>query len=83
MDDQMDAHQTRDKLIEDLSQLCNLDRDAIIDNALMLLGFAVTEIIGGRIIASVNESQKIYKEVKIPAFNNVDPSAESIPTYRH
>lgn len=41
------------------------------NNAVTLLAWAIREVKAGRIIASVDESQNRYKEILLPALENV------------
>lgn len=60
--------ETHDALIDDLKELCDLKTAKdVIENALMLLGWAAAEAVKGRSIASVDEEHKVYQEVQTPA----------------
>ena len=41
------------------------------NNAVTLLAWAIREVKAGRIIASIDESQNRYKEILLPALENV------------
>ncbi|MBY6243506.1 hypothetical protein [Methylosinus sp. Sm6] len=59
---------TQNALIDDLKTLCDLQTTKdVIENALMLLGWAAAEATKGRSIASVDEERKVYQEVQTPA----------------
>jgi hypothetical protein len=55
-------------LIDDLKELCDLQTGKdVVENALMLLGWAAAESAKGLSIASVDEGRKVYREVQTPA----------------
>ena len=59
---------THNSLIDDLKELCDLQtRKDVVENALMLLGWAATESAKNLSIASVDEGSKVYREVQTPA----------------
>jgi len=65
---QLDLSETSDALIEKLMPLCDLKtKKDVVENALMLLGWAATEASQGRSISAVDETRKVYKEISTPA----------------
>jgi hypothetical protein len=65
---QLDLSQTSDALIEKLMPLCDLKtKKDVIENALMLLGWAAAESRNGLSIAAIDLDRKIYKEINTPA----------------
>jgi hypothetical protein len=65
---QLDLSETQDELITELIAVCDLrTKKDVVENALMLLGWAATEAQSGRVIAAIDEENKIYKEIQTPA----------------
>lgn len=65
---QLDLSETQDKLISELLVMCDLrTKKDVVENALMLLGWAAIETQRGLTIAAVDEVNKIYKEIQTPA----------------
>ena len=65
---QLDLSDTSDALIERLIPMCDLrTKKDVIENALMLLGWAAAESSNGRTIAAVDEREKVFKEINTPA----------------
>jgi hypothetical protein len=59
---------TQDALIEDVKELCGLKtKTDVIENALMLLGWAAAEAAKGLSIAAVDEARKVYRGIQTPA----------------
>lgn len=74
---QLDLSETSDDLIEKLMPLCDLKtKKDVVENALMLLGWAATEASKGRSIAAVDEERSVYREISSPALEG----AKSHPT---
>jgi len=65
---QLDLSKTHDELITTLMEMCDLHtKKDVIENALMLLGWAAKETQRGFMIAAVDEESKTYKEIQTPA----------------
>jgi Arc/MetJ family transcription regulator len=65
---QLDLSDTDDELISRLIDICDLStKKDVVQNALMMLGWAATEVQHGRGIAAVDEANKVYKELQTPA----------------
>jgi hypothetical protein len=65
---QLDLSETQDELITELMAACDLrTKKDVIENALMLLGWAAVEAGRGLLITAVDEQHKVYKEVQTPA----------------
>ncbi|MEA2878525.1 MAG: hypothetical protein QOF14_3721 [Hyphomicrobiales bacterium] len=65
---QLDLTETHDALLTTLMKMCDLrTKKDVIENALMLLGWAATEASNGLMIAAVDETGKTYKEIQTPA----------------
>jgi hypothetical protein len=65
---QLDLSETHDEIITELMQMCDLrTKKDVIENALMLLGWAAKEASNGLTIAAVDEGNGIYREVETPA----------------
>ena len=59
-------------LIDRLQETCNLKTSKdVIENALILFGWAVNEATNGLAIAAIDEEQKVYRELQIPALRNI------------
>jgi predicted DNA-binding protein len=79
--------------LEELAKQVGVTKKEIINNALTLLDWAIEEVKAGRIIASVDEEEKRYKELLFPllgAFSIVaranreqDMSGSSTPASTH
>jgi hypothetical protein len=66
-----EARERRERLIADLSTLCKLDRDEIIDSALSLLGLAAVEVQKGKTVGIIDDANKTYSDVWVPALQNL------------
>ena len=65
---QLDLSDTQDELITELMAVCDLrTKKDVIENALMLLGWAATEVQRGLLIAAIDDTNKVYKEIETPA----------------
>jgi len=65
---QLELSDTYEALLERLQTISDLKtKKDVIENGLMLLGWATTEVSRGATIAAVDESNKVYKEVHTPA----------------
>lgn len=65
---QLDLSDTSEALIDKLLVLADLKtKKDVVENALLLLGWAATEVSRGATIAAVDEQSRIYKEVHTPA----------------
>ena len=68
---------SHDALVEKLGEICDLrTKKDIVENALMLLGWAASEAAKGLSIAAVDEKRKLYREVTTPALQNARIKAE-------
>jgi hypothetical protein len=63
-------------LLDRLMSLCDLNKKEVVENALMLLGWATSEAAKGLSIASVDEKRKVYKEIQTPALQSARLRAE-------
>jgi len=74
---QLDLSESHDLLIQRLMDLCDLStKKDVIENALLLLGWAANETRRGLSIAAVDEDRKLYKEVHMPALEGARLSIE-------
>ena len=65
---QLDLSETSDDVIVTLMKICDLrTKKDVVENALMLLGWAASEVQRGSAIAAVDEKNKVFKEIQIPA----------------
>ena len=65
---QLDLSDTLDELLNDLMKEADLrTKKDVVENAVMLLGWAVREVQRGRTIAAVDEERKVYREIETPA----------------
>jgi len=79
--EQFELSLTQSNLLELLMVECDLPtKKAVVENALALLGWAVREIKGGRTIAAVQEKDKLYREITMPALDAVRRKAHSETT---
>jgi Putative peptidoglycan binding domain len=68
---------SNDDLVEKLGEICDLKtKKDIVENALMLLGWAASEAAKGLSIAAVDEKRSVYREVQTPALQNARLTAE-------
>jgi len=74
---QLDLSQTHNELVTKLMDLCDLrTKKDVVENALMLLGWAAKEAQRGSMIAAVDESSQVYREVEIPALLGARATAQ-------
>lgn len=65
--------QTED--MERLVKECGVDTEKdLLNNALSFFVWAIKEIKKGRIIASIDEEEKKYRECQMPVFSNIQKS---------
>jgi hypothetical protein len=65
---QLDLSDTTDEVINTLMEVCDLrTKKDVIENALMLLGWAANEAQHGYSIAAIDEKNQVFKEVQTPA----------------
>lgn len=65
---QLDLSDTHDALIERIRETCDLrTKKDVVENALLLLGWAATEAAKGLSIAAIDEERKVCKQVHTPA----------------
>jgi hypothetical protein len=70
--EQFELSETHSRLLTKLMEECELPtKKATLENALTILGWAVKEIKNGRTIASVDEQEKRYRELTMPALEAV------------
>lgn len=76
---QLDLSESHDLLIDRLRELCDLStKKDVIENALLLLGWAAGEASKGLSIAAIDEDRKVYKEVNTPALEGAKSSPERL-----
>lgn len=64
----LDLSETHNDLVVKLMAMCNLKtKTDVVENGLMLLGWAAKAAREGFIIAAVNEDGKTYREIETPA----------------
>ncbi len=69
---QLELPEDKVKQLEALMEEAGLKtKKDFINNALTLLEWAMREVKAGRVIASVDEREKRYKEILLPALENV------------
>lgn len=69
---QIDVPEERDREIEDLMKECGIStKKELFNNAVTLLKWAIEEKRKGRIIASVEEEGKKYRELQMPILSAV------------
>lgn len=69
---QLELPEDKVKQIEALMEESGLKtKKEYINNALTLLEWAMREVRSGRVIASVDEREKRYKEILLPALENI------------
>jgi hypothetical protein len=74
----LDLSDSHDVLIQRLMHVCDLQtKKEVIENALVLLGWAASEAAKGLQIASINEDRKVYREVQTPALQKAALKAEA------
>ena len=74
---QLDLSDTNVKLLDKLMVLCDLKtKKDVVENGLMLLGWAAEQSSKGLAIAAVDEDRKIYREVTTPALEGARASAD-------
>jgi hypothetical protein len=65
---QLDLSDTNDEIIDTLMVMCDLrTKKDVVENALMLLGWAANEAQHGYTIAAIDEKNEVYKEIQTPA----------------
>ena len=65
---QVELSESHEKLLNRLMPLCDLaTKKDVIENALLLLGWAAGQSSKGLSIAAVDESRKVYRELQMPA----------------
>jgi hypothetical protein len=73
---QLNLTDTSDKLIERIQILCDLKtKTDVVENALLLLGWAAGEASKGRAIGSIDQKNNIYKEIHTPALEGAKSNA--------
>ena len=75
--EQFELSSTQSQLLAELMKECDLpSKKAVLENALVVLGWAVSEVKNGRSIAAVHEGKKVYRELTMPALQTVQRKAE-------
>ena len=75
--EQFDLSLAQSQLLEQLMAECDLPtKKAVLENALVILGWAVRETKEGRSIAAVHEAKKVYRELTMPALEAVRHKAQ-------
>ena len=70
--EQFELSSTQSQLLAELMAECDLPtKKAVLENALVVLGWAVSEVKNGRSIAAVNEAKNIYRELTMPVLQTV------------
>jgi hypothetical protein len=65
---QLDLSETNDEVIGTLMVMCDLrTKKDVVENALMLLGWAANEAQHGYTIAAIDEKNQVFKEIQTPA----------------
>ncbi|MBL8905651.1 MAG: hypothetical protein JNM20_03130 [Rhizobiales bacterium] len=65
---QLELSDTYEALVEKLQPLCDLQtKKDVIENALVILGWAATETSRGLTIAAIDQDQRIFKEIHTAA----------------
>jgi hypothetical protein len=68
------------ELVDGLRELCGLKtQTAVIENSLMLLAWAANQAHRGLVIASIDEKNKRYNEVHLPALEGARLAGQSGP----
>ena len=76
--EQFELSSTQSQLLAELMRECDLpSKKAVLENALVVLGWAVSEVKNGRAIAAVHEGKKVYRELTMPVLQTVRRKAES------
>lgn len=76
---QLDLSDTSDTLLDRLMPLCDLKtKKDVVENALMLLGWAASESSRGLSIAAINEDRQVYKEISTPALEGAKGYADRL-----
>ena len=69
---QFDVAEEKLRKLEDLMVQASIrTKKELIDNALSLLAWAIRETAAGRVIASIDEDEQKYREIILPALENV------------
>lgn len=78
---QLNLSDTSENLIARLMPLCDLrTKTDVVENALMLLGWAATEVSQGRTIAAIDEKSNLFKEISTPALEGARGFKERMGT---
>ena len=76
---QLDLSDTYEALIDKLLVLSDLKtKKDVVENALMLLAWAATEVSKGSTIAAVDETSRVYKEVHTTALEGAKTFNERV-----
>ena len=66
------------ELIDTIRQLCKLDKSEVVQEALVLLGWAAVEASKGMAISAVDEPNNRFKEVETKALQRARRAAEAV-----
>jgi hypothetical protein len=70
--EQFELSDTQSALLGQLMQECDLPtKKAVVENALVIFGWAVREVRGGRSIAAISAERKVYRDLLMPALEAV------------
>jgi hypothetical protein len=73
---QLNLTDTSESLMERIQILCDLKtKTDVVENALLLLGWAAGEASQGRAIGSIDEKNNVYKEIHTPALEGAKRKA--------
>jgi hypothetical protein len=65
--EQFELSKSHSDLLTRLMDMCELPtKKAVLENALVMFGWAVSEVQKGQAIASVNDKRKVYRELTMP-----------------
>ena len=65
---QIELSDSHERLLTRLMDVCDLStKKDVVENALLLLGWAADKTVTGLTIAAIDEERKIFKEVQTPA----------------
>ena len=74
---QLDLSESHERLLVRLMEVCDLStKKDVVENALLLLGWAADKTAQGLTIAAIDERRKIFKEVQTPALEGARTSGE-------
>ena len=78
--EQFELSASQSEIITHLMDVCDLPtRKAVLENALVILGWASAEVRKGRSIAAVDETRKVYRELMLPALETARHTGAKVP----